>query len=160
LTTHRTHQRWMEKALTQAKIAGEKGEVPVGAVVVMKQAVIGQGHNQCESLNDPTAHAEIIAISAAANTLNDWRLSECTLYVTKEPCAMCAGAIINARLSTVVFGCYDEKYGCCGSQYLLCGDRRLGSKTAVVGGVLDVECKNILQAFFHHQRDHTSKTII
>jgi len=138
----------------------EKGEIPVGAVVVLNQTMIGQGHNQCESLHDPTAHAEIIAISAAANTIDDWRLSDCILYVTKEPCAMCAGAIINARVRTVVFGCYDENYGCCGSQYWLCGDRRLGSKTTAVGGIMEKECKNLLQAFFHHQRNITGKSTI
>lgn len=150
----------MEKALALAKVAGEKGEIPIGAVVVMNQTIIGQGYNQCETLHDPTAHAEMIAISAAANTLNDWRLSKSTLYVTKEPCAMCAGAIINARIRMVVFGCYDEKYGCCGSQHMLCGDQRLGSKTTIIGGVRELECRSLLQTFFHKQRNTSGKTTV
>ena len=101
----------MKLALVQAQKAYEKDEIPVGAIVVKEGKVIGRGYNQREMLNDPTAHAEIIAITAAANTIEDWRLNECMLYVTKEPCAMCAGAIINSRLKMVVFGCYDKEMG-------------------------------------------------
>ena len=114
--------------------------------------MIGRGYNQREMLNDPTAHAEIIAITAAANTIEDWRLNDCMLYVTKEPCAMCAGAIINSRLKMVVFGCYDKEMGCCGSLYQICGDSQLRNSTAVKGGIMEQECLSIIHDFFQIQR--------
>jgi tRNA(adenine34) deaminase len=125
----------------------------VGAIVVKNDNIIGRGYNQRERLNDPTAHAEILAITAAASTLEDWRLSGCTIYVTKEPCPMCAGAIINSRVSNLIFGAYDEEKGCCGSLYQLCGDRRLDSRTAVKGGVEEDKCTAILQEFFNLKRE-------
>jgi tRNA(adenine34) deaminase len=125
----------------------------VGAIVVKNDKIIGRGYNERERLNDPTAHAEILAITAASSTLEDWRLSDCTLYVTKEPCPMCAGAIINSRVSNLIFGAYDEEKGCCGSLYQLCGDRRLDSRTAVKGGVEEDKCTAILQEFFNLKRD-------
>ncbi|MDP6456706.1 MAG: tRNA adenosine(34) deaminase TadA [Candidatus Marinimicrobia bacterium] len=146
------HEKWMKLALRQAERAFDLEEVPVGAVVVKGSRIIGKGHNQREMLSDPTAHAEIIAITAAANFLNDWRLEGCTLYVTKEPCAMCAGAIVNSRLEKVVFGCYDEEAGCCGSLYQLCGDPRFIHSTAVKGGVLESECQSLLVSFFALKR--------
>ncbi len=103
------HSIWMRQALLEAKKAFAVKEVPVGAIVVYNEKVIGKGYNQKEHLKDPTAHAEMIAITAAANTLGDWRLNDCFLYVTKEPCPMCSGAIINARIKMVIFGCYDEQ---------------------------------------------------
>ncbi len=103
-------------------------------------------------LKDPTAHAEIIAISAAARTLGDWRLDGSTIYVTKEPCSMCAGAIINSRISKLVFGAYDKQKGCCGSIYQLCGDRRLNSRTVVRGGIEKDRCASILKDFFNNKR--------
>ena len=142
----------MKLALLQAQKAYEKDEIPVGAIVVKEGKVIGRGYNQREMLNDPTAHAEIIAITAAANTIEDWRLNDCMLYVTKEPCAMCAGAIINSRLKMVVFGCYDKEMGCCGSLYQLCGDSQLRNSTAVKGGIMDQECLSIIHDFFQIQR--------
>ena len=142
----------MKLALLQAQKAYEKDEIPVGAIVVKEGKVIGRGYNQREMLNDPTAHAEIIAITAAANTIEDWRLNECMLYVTKEPCAMCAGAIINSRLKMVVFGCYDKEMGCCGSLYQLCGDSHLINSTAVKGGIMEQECLSIIHDFFQIQR--------
>ena len=142
----------MKLALLQAQKAYEKDEIPVGAIVVKEGKVIGRGYNQREMLNDPTAHAEIIAITAAANTIEDWRLNECMLYVTKEPCAMCAGAIINSRLKMVVFGCYDKEMGCCGSLYQLCGDTQLRNSTAVKGGIMEQECLSIIHDFFQIQR--------
>ena len=144
---------WMQHALFQAEKAYEAGEVPVGAVVVFKNRIIGRGYNQRERLNDPTAHAEIIAITAAANTLEDWRLNDCFLFVTKEPCPMCAGAIVNARFKMVVFGCYDEEAGCCGSLYQLCGDPRFKTKVAVKGGVLEKRSLSLIQDFFKLQRN-------
>jgi tRNA(adenine34) deaminase len=146
------HEIWMRHALAQAEKAYEAGEVPIGAVVVSENRIIGRGYNQREGLNDPTAHAEIIAITAAANTLGDWRLSDCLLYVTKEPCPMCAGAIVNARLKQVVFGCYDEQEGCCGSLYQLCGDPRFKTQAAVKGGVIEAECQSIIKQFFQNKR--------
>jgi tRNA(adenine34) deaminase len=143
---------WMKEALRLADKAFHEGEVPVGAIVVKEGKIIGRGYNQPERLNDPTAHAEVLAITAAAGTLKDWRLNDCTLYVTKEPCPMCAGAIINARVSLLIFGAYDEEKGCCGSLYQLCGDRRLDSNTAVKGGVEKEKCTALLQEFFQSQR--------
>ena len=111
------HAEYMEMALKQATIAFETDEIPIGAVVVENGTIIGRGFNQRETLKDPTAHAEMIAITAVANTRGDWRLNDSVLYVTKEPCPMCAGAIVNSRMKMVVFGCYDEQEGCCGSLY-------------------------------------------
>jgi len=146
------HEKWMRLALREAEQAFHIKEVPVGAVIVRGSHLIGRGHNQMELLTDPTAHAEIISITAAASFLGDWRLEECTLYVTKEPCAMCAGAILNSRLEKVVFGCYDEKEGCCGSLYQICSDPRFSHKTAVKGGILQDDCNSLLVSFFKNRR--------
>ena len=151
--SRKNHSAWMNEALRLAGKAYREGEIPVGAVIVQKNKIIGRGYNQRERLKDPTAHAEILAITAAAGTLEDWRLTDCTLYVTKEPCPMCAGAIINSRMRLLVFGAYDEEKGCCGSLYQLCGDRRLDSKTAVKGGVEEEKCTAILQEFFQTKRN-------
>jgi tRNA(adenine34) deaminase len=147
------HDQYMEMALLQAAKAFKLDEVPVGAVVVNHNTIIGRGYNQRETLKDPTAHAEMIAITAAANTKGDWRLDDCILYVTKEPCPMCAGAIVISRLKMVVFGCYDEQEGCCGSLYQLCGDPRFKTTVAVQGGVLDKECLSMIQEFFQVKRN-------
>ena len=143
----------MSESFKLAEKAFSLDEVPVGAVVVCFDRIIGKGYNQRESLSDPTAHAEILAITAAANTLENWRLNECTIYVTKEPCTMCAGAIINSRIRRLVFGAYDDKKGACGSLYQICGDKRLESKTVVKGGVMESQCSSILKEFFSLQRD-------
>ena len=153
LPTSSNHEYWIKKALRLAEKAFSEGEVPVGAIVVKDNKIIGRGYNQREALNDPTAHAEIIAITAASNTINDWRLNDCSIYVTKEPCPMCAGAIINARVSKLVFGSYDDKKGCCGSLYQLCGDKRLESITAVKGGIMEEQCSMLLKDFFRSRRD-------
>jgi tRNA(adenine34) deaminase len=147
------HVKWMEIALKQAKEAYDSGEIPVGAVIVKDQQIIGQGHNQTEGLTDPTAHAEIIAITAAANTLEDWRLDDCIIYVTKEPCPMCTGAIMNARLNMVVFGCYDEAEGCCGSKYDLASDPVFKNPVIIKGGVMEQESLELLQSFFKSKRN-------
>ena len=147
-----THDYWMKQALIQADKAFKSKEIPVGAIVIKENKLIGRAYNQREQLNDPTAHAEIIAITAAANTLGDWRLNGCTLYVTKEPCSMCAGAIINARLDMIVFGCYDEAEGCCGSLYQLCGDPRFKTKVSVMGGVMENQSLSLLKEFFNSRR--------
>lgn len=147
------NEYWMKQALIQADKAFQLKEIPVGAIIVKDNKVIGRGYNQKEQLNDPTAHAEIVAITAAANTLEDWRLNDCILYVTKEPCSMCAGAILNARLKLVVFGCYDEEEGCCGSLYQLCGDPRFKTKVSVMGGVMESQSLSLIKDFFIKSRN-------
>jgi len=151
-TTKNDHVKWMKAAFREAEKAFEQDEVPIGAVVVQNGQIIGRGYNQCESLIDPTAHAEIIAITSAANTIKDWRLKDCQLYVTKEPCPMCAGALVNARINMVIFGMYDEKEGCCGSLYQLCRDNRFKHQLTVKGGIMEDACTLIIQEFFKKKR--------
>ena len=146
------HDYWMRQALDEARAAFEEDEVPVGAVVVHEERVIAQAHNQRETLNDPTAHAEMIAITQAAEALGSWRLTNCTLYVTLEPCPMCAGAIVQARLPTVIFGAADPKGGGCQSLYAITNDERLNHRSVVIGGVLEHECSTILNELFQQQR--------
>jgi len=146
------HENWMKVALREAEKAFNEKEVPIGAIVVKDDKVIGRGYNQCETLNDPTAHAEIIAITSAANTIKNWRLLECSLYVTKEPCSMCAGAIVNSRLKFIGFGAFDEKEGCCGSLYQICNDPRFKHQASVKGGILDESCSFLLKNFFSNRR--------
>ncbi|MBM84276.1 MAG: tRNA-specific adenosine deaminase [Planctomycetaceae bacterium] len=143
---------WMRRALDQARIAFEADEVPVGAVIVHGETVIAEAHNQREMLNDPTAHAEMIAITQAAEVLGSWRLLECTLFVTLEPCPMCAGAIVQARIPTVIYGTTDPKAGACHSVYQITEDERLNHRATVMGGVLKDECRVLLQEFFAIQR--------
>ncbi|MCP4590397.1 MAG: tRNA adenosine(34) deaminase TadA, partial [bacterium] len=145
-------ERFMRAALTEARDADEEDEVPVGAVVVRDGRVIGRGHNQRQVLADPTAHAEMIALTAAAAFVGDWRLSGCTLYVTLEPCTMCAGAIVLARIDRLVFGTDDPKAGACGSLYTITTDPRTNHQVRVAGGVLVDECSLILREFFRRQR--------
>lgn len=142
----------MAIALQEARAALDADEVPVGAVVVRGGQVIGRGHNQREQLADPTAHAEMLAITAAAAHVGDWRLTDCTLYVTLEPCPMCAGAAVLARLEQVVFGTEDPKMGACGSMFSLADDPRTNHQAKVVSGVCAGKCRDILQEFFHKQR--------
>ena len=142
------HEKWMKIALQEAEKALQAKEVPVGAVIVKEGHIIGRGYNQSESLHDPTAHAELIAITAAANTLKDWRLTDCSLYVTKEPCPMCAGALMNARVKFTGFGMYDEQEGCCGSVYQICQDPRFKHQVAIKGGILEESCKFLIKDFF------------
>ena len=151
-TTKNDHVKWMKVAFREAEKAFEQDEVPIGAVVVQNGQIIGRGYNQCESLIDPTAHAEIIAITSASNTIKDWRLKDCQLYVTKEPCPMCAGALVNARINMVIFGMYDEKEGCCGSLYQLCRDNRFKHQLTVKGGIMEDACTLIIQEFFKKKR--------
>ena len=152
MTRNEEHKKWMKLAFREAEKAYELGEVPIGAVVVKNDQIIGRGYNQCESLTDPTAHAEIIAITSATNTIKNWRLENCSLYVTKEPCPMCAGALINSRIEMVIFGMYDEEEGCCGSLYQLCRDPRFKHQLTVKGGVMENSCRIIVQEFFKKQR--------
>ena len=142
----------MQAALDEALAADEAGEVPVGAVVVREGRIIGRGHNQRETLHDPTAHAEMLAITAAASHLGDWRLSGCTLYVTLEPCAMCAGAIVLARVDRLVFATDDPKTGACGSLYTITTDPRSNHQVSVTRGVMEGPCAAVLRDFFARQR--------
>jgi len=143
----------MRAALREAEQAFAERETPVGAVVVHQGKIIGRGTNQVERLQDPTAHAEILAIGAAAGAMDSWRLEEAVLYVTLEPCAMCAGAIVLSRLSRLVFGAFDPKSGACGSLFNIVQDPRLNHQVALVGGVLEEECGNLLRDFFREIRD-------
>jgi tRNA(adenine34) deaminase len=146
------HEPWMRLALDQARRAFDVEEVPIGAIVVCDGQVIGEGHNLRETLNDPTAHAEMIAITQAAQALGSWRLLNCEIYATLEPCPMCAGAIVQARIPTVVYGAVDPKAGACQTLYRITDDSRLNHRCAVLGGVLENECRGILQEFFALQR--------
>ncbi|WP_145250313.1 tRNA adenosine(34) deaminase TadA [Aeoliella mucimassa] len=146
-------ERFMREALRQAAAAVEVGEVPVGAVVVRDGDIVAAAHNQRETLHDPTAHAEMIAITQAAAALGSWRLAGCTLYVTLEPCPMCAGAIVNSRLPRVVYGAIDPKAGAVESLYQLLTDARLNHESAVTSGVLAGECGDLLRAFFRARRN-------
>lgn len=146
------HDHWMRRALDQARRALEAEEVPIGAIVVHQEQVIGEGFNQREMLSDPTAHAEMIAITQAAQALGSWRLLDCTLYVTLEPCPMCAGAIVQARIPRVIYGATDPKAGACHTLYSITDDPRLNHRAAVLGGVLREECRVLLQEFFAAQR--------
>ena len=146
------HEQWMTLAMREAQRAFDDGEVPVGAVVVHEGRVIGRGYNQIERLQDPTAHAEMIALTAAANHQSSRRLDGCTLYVTLEPCPMCAGAVVLARVPTLVFGAYDPKAGACGTLFNIPEDGRLNHRVQVVPGVLDRESEELLKGFFGRVR--------
>ena len=146
------HERWMSEALKEAKLALRKGEVPVGAVVIHENRVIGRGHNQVELLQDPTAHAEMIAITAAANALENKWLLDATLYVTVEPCSMCAGAMVLARLKRVVYGVHDLKTGAHSSLFNLLHDPRLNHRIEVTPGVLKHDCQQLMMSFFEEVR--------
>ncbi|MDZ7330927.1 MAG: tRNA adenosine(34) deaminase TadA [candidate division KSB1 bacterium] len=150
----REHDKWMEQAFLEAEKAYRKKEVPVGAVVVYENRVIGRGHNLIETLQDPTAHAEILAITAAANYLASWRLENASLYVTLEPCAMCAGAILNSRIRSVVFGASDPRFGACGSTINILQNDRLHASVTVIPGILQARCESILKDFFAKLRDN------
>ena len=147
------HKGWMQWALKEAEKALSQEEVPVGAVVVYEDRIIGRGYNQTEALQDPTAHAEMIAISAAANTLHSWRLENCSLYVTLEPCSMCAGAIVLARIERLVFGTKDPKTGGCGSLRNIVQDHRLNHRVEISSGVLEMEASGLLRLFFQNLRE-------
>lgn len=142
----------MRAALGEAAQALALGEVPVGAVVVQDGEIVARAHNERETGGDPTAHAEVLAIRRAARALGRRRLSDCTLYVTLEPCPMCAGAIAMARLGEVVFGAYDERAGCCGSLYALTEDAAFGAVIPSSGGLLEEKCRALLDRFFEAKR--------
>jgi len=143
----------LKKALELARIAADHGEVPVGAVLVHKDRVIVEAYNRREELGDATAHAEMLAIRKACTLLGGWRLSGCTLYVTLEPCPMCAGAMVQARIDRLVYGTADPKGGAAGTLYDLVRDSRLNHRLEVTGGVLEEECAALLQDFFRQRRE-------
>jgi tRNA(adenine34) deaminase len=153
---HPFHVDHMEMALAEAQDAASEDEVPVGAVIVsFERGVVGRAHNQRERLVDPTAHAEMIAITQAAQALRSWRLEKCALYVTLEPCPMCAGAIVQARLPLLVYGARDPKAGACDTLYQITRDPRLNHRAQVVSGVLADRCAAVLSDFFAHKRRQT-----
>ena len=145
-------EQFMKLAIEQAKIAEENGDVPIGAVIVYENQIIGKAYNQREQLRDPTAHAEIIALTQAAAARQSWRLNGCTMYVTLEPCPMCAGALVLARMDRLVYGCDDPKTGACGSLYNIVQDERLNHRLEVTSGVLQEQCREQLQEFFAKRR--------
>ncbi|HEY3251173.1 MAG TPA: tRNA adenosine(34) deaminase TadA [Ignavibacteria bacterium] len=146
------HEIWMQYALKEAEKAYEKKEVPIGAIIVFENRIIAKGHNQVETLRDPTAHAEIIAITSAASYLSSKVLLGCTMYVTIEPCPMCAGAIVLAKLETLYFGTFDNKSGACGSVLDITNNKLLNHQLSVTGGVLDSKCSEIIRTFFEIKR--------
>jgi len=151
------HSTWMQEAIKEAKKALQENEVPVGAVVVHKSKVIGRGYNQVEKLSDPTAHAEMIAITSATNHLQDKWLRDCTLYITVEPCSMCAGAIVLSRLKTVVYGVQDIKTGAHSSVINLLNEPRLNHQVKVIPGVLKDQCSAMMIDFFEKLRSKSKK---
>ena len=147
-----TDEEYMEIAIGEAKKAASEDEVPVGAIVVFKGDIIAKARNECEKRQDPTAHAEILAIQRAAKHLGSWRLSDCKLFVTKEPCPMCAGAIFQARVDELIYGAPDIKAGAAGTLYNITNDARLNHQTTVISGVCEEECRKLLQDFFRKRR--------
>jgi len=153
-----TDEHFMDEALRQARKAGAKGEVPVGAVLVMGGEIVAKSHNQVEELKDATAHAEMLAVTAAAGELEDWRLTEATVYVTKEPCPMCAGAMVLARGKGVVYGPADSRGGGAGGALNLLQFDGLNHKCEVRGGVKSEECRELLREFFQAKRGENEKS--
>ncbi|HOK08806.1 MAG TPA: tRNA adenosine(34) deaminase TadA [Candidatus Hydrogenedens sp.] len=153
-----SHEYYMRQALIEAQKAYDQGEVPVGCVIVHNNTIIARGYNQREQLQDPTAHAEIIAITSASSALKSWRLDGTRMYVTLEPCPMCAGAIILSRIPEVYFGAFDPKAGCCGTLMNLLADSRFNHRPLVVSGICANECGSLLTNFFQGIRQKTKDT--
>ncbi len=145
-------ERFLRMAMREAEKSAGEGEVPIGCVIVKDGRVVGRGYNRMESLRDPTAHAEILAIGAACQALENWRLDDCTLYVTLEPCPMCAGAILNGRVARVVYGARDKRLGALGSTFDILGDNPINRVVRVDGPLLEDECLDMLRAFFRELR--------
>ena len=146
--------KFMFAALHEAESALLENEVPVGAVVVHENKIIGRGYNQVERLKDATAHAEMIALTAAANNLSNWRLNECDIYVTLEPCIMCTGAILASRIKNIFFAAFDPKFGACGSIYNLAEEGKYNHKINIYSGIYSDESMNLLRSFFTKKRDN------
>jgi len=152
MKTIEKHEYWMGIAIREAELALARKEVPVGAIIVRNGIIIGRGYNQIEILQDPTAHAEMIALTAAASYLKSRRLEKTAMYVTLEPCPMCAGAIVLARIPLLVFGAYDPKAGACTTLYTITNDTRLNHRVHTIGGILESKCSALLSEFFQQQR--------
>ena len=148
-------QQYLRVAIEAAKIAEDNGDVPIGAVIVHQNNIIARAYNQREQLQDPTAHAEIIALTQAAAALENWHLHDCTMYVTLEPCPMCAGALVLSRMDRLVYGCDDPKAGACRSLYNIVQDERLNHRLEVTSGVLQEQCREQLQGFFARRREES-----
>jgi tRNA(adenine34) deaminase len=146
------HEKWMQYALREAEKGHSVNEVPVGCIIVSRDSVIAKTHNQTEILKDPTAHCEMIAITSAAEYLQSKQLTGCSMYVTLEPCAMCAGAIVLSKIENLYFGAYDTKSGACGSVLNITNNKSLNHKCNVYGGILDFECSEVLKTFFIPKR--------
>jgi len=144
--------KFMFAALQEAEVAAEEGEVPIGAIIIYKNRIIGRGYNQVEKLKDPTAHAEMIAITAAANYLNSWRLNDCELYVTLEPCIMCTGALLVSRVKSIYFSIFDSRFGACGSIYNLAEEGKYNHQINIFSGLYAPESERILKDFFNKIR--------
>lgn len=155
----RDDEQGMRAALREAQASEDLDEVPVGCVIVHEGLIVGRGHNQVEALQDATAHAEIVAIGAASSTLGSWRLHECTMYVTLEPCAMCAGAILLARVGRLVYAATDPKAGACGSVLDVIHEPRLNHRVEITSGVLAQECGALLRAFFQRKRREAAEQV-
>jgi tRNA(adenine34) deaminase len=151
--------KFMYAALQEAEKALEENEIPVGAVVVKDERIIGRGYNQVEKLKDATAHAEMIAITSAANHIKDWRLNKCSIFVTLEPCIMCSGALIASRISELYFATFDPKFGACGSIYNLAQEGKSNHKIKVYSGLMDNESKQLLKKFFSKKRNKKNNHI-
>jgi len=150
-----THDHYMQLALREAQLSVDNDEVPVGAIIIRDGAIIGRAHNQTELLKDPTAHAEMIAITQAASAIGDWRLTDTVLYVTKEPCPMCAGAIVLARIPVVVFGVADPLRGGAVSVFNILNHPQLNHRPEVIPGIMEISCRTMLQDFFRKKRNAT-----
>lgn len=146
------HQRYMARAFMLAEQAYDEGEIPVGAIIVKDDQIVGKGYNQVQRLNDPTAHAEMIAVSAACDNIGEKYLSECTLYVTLEPCSMCAGALVWSKLGRLVFGALDARAGACGSLFNLAQNENLNHRVEIIHGVMEKDCEYLLKQFFMNKR--------
>ena len=157
MSNKKEDQQFMQVAIEQAKIAEENGDIPIGAVIVLENRIIAKAYNQREQLRDPTAHAEIIALTQAAAFVESWRLNGCTMYVTLEPCPMCAGALVLSRMDRLVYGCDDPKAGACKSLYNIVQDERLNHRLEVTSGILQEQCRQQLQEFFSRRREENKK---
>ncbi|MBX7044419.1 MAG: tRNA adenosine(34) deaminase TadA [Ignavibacteria bacterium] len=147
-----TQEIWMKYAFKEAEKAFEKNEVPIGCIITFQNTIIAKAHNQVETLKDPTAHAEIMAITSAAEYLQSKQLIGCSMYVTLEPCPMCAGAIVMAKIDNLYFGAYDNNFGACGSEFNITNNDKMNHKVNVYGGIMDKECAGILKSFFEVKR--------
>ena len=152
-------EKFMQMAIEQAKIAEDNGDVPIGAIIIHNNQIIAKAYNQREQLQDPTAHAEIVALTQAAAALESWRLNDCTIYVTLEPCTMCAGALVLARIARLVYGCDDAKTGAVKSLYNIVSDSRLNHQVEITSGVLKEQCSSQLQQFFSRRRKENKKVL-